>query len=706
MSDTISPPDVPTMSARWKRPALILIVLAVSVAISMISGLAGKVPEAWVDWLGFAESVNAGEAWLKQKVLGFTRAVAGYVRDFLETIEDLLLDSSWVAVVFVFTWMGFAFGGMRLGILAFVCAVFWGIFNQWDAAMETLALMIVSVLFSIVFGILIGILSSQSDLLEKILRPILDVMQTMPAFVYLIPAVFFFGIGGPPSILATMIYAMPPAIRLTNHGIRQVPPQLSEVTESFGSSRVQALVKVKIPLALPSIMAGINQSIMMALGLVVLAAFIGANGLGYEVWQALRKLNVGLSLEAGLCIVTMAILLDRLSHGMQDSAERSGIRYASNPFHILPQSWDKYMLARGFEAIVNTIFMVGDKVGRTITTIFGELFGFILKPLGERAQQTTRIVVSEHPWLITGILLLILINLADGMIIDIHSFPDALMMSFREPVDQLVEYLTVQPTFIAFTKGIRAVLYLYFLNPLSSFLSGMPWWYSIALLTFVCWISLGWRFAVSCVLMLLFIALNGIWDDAMLTLASVLVSVLLCLIIGVPLGIWAGSSNTVETLLKPILDTMQTLPAFVYLVPVLLFFGGNVVSAVIATVVYALPPIVRMTSLGLRQIPTTTMEVTRIFGSTRLQTLSKVILPLSLPAIMIGVTQSVMMALAMQVITPLIGGTGLGQKVFHALSLADTGAGLAAGLGIAFLAIILDRLGHAWVAKQRNALGM
>jgi glycine betaine/proline transport system permease protein len=151
---------------------------------------------------------------------------------------------------------------------------------------------------------------------------------------------------------------------------------------------------------------------------------------------------------------------------------------------------------------------------------------------------------------------------------------------------------------------------------------------------------------------------------------------------------------------------MQTLPAFVYLVPVLLFFGGNVVSAVIATVIYALPPIVRMTSLGLRQIPTTTMEVTRIFGSTRLQTLSKVILPLSLPAIMIGVTQSVMMALAMQVITPLIGGTGLGQKVFHALSLADTGAGLAAGLGIAFLAIILDRLGHAWVAKQRNALGM
>lgn len=705
-SDTNTPLPLPFATTRWRLIALCFSVLAISIIVSSINGLPREVPQSWVDRFGFAEAVNSSEAWLKLHILDFTRSIAGYVRYLLERIEDMLLDSPWVSIIFVFSWIGFAFGGMRLGLVAFLSVFFWGAFDQWDAAMETLALMIVSVLFSVVLGISIGILSSQSDLVEKTLRPVLDAMQTMPAFVYLIPAVFFFGIGGPPSILATMIYAMPPAIRLTSHGIRTVPRELTEVSESFGSSRMQSLIKVKVPLALPSIMAGINQSIMMALGLVVLAAFIGANGLGYEVWQALRKLNVGLSLEAGLCIVSMAILLDRLSHGMQDSAERSGIRFASTPFHILPQSWDRFMLARSLEAAINGIFSAGNVIGRTITTAIATVAGKLAKPLGDRAAQNITRFVSEHPWLLTGGLILVAITLINGTMVSLHSFPDALKMSFREPVDQMVDYLTVQPAFIAFTKDVRAILFFYFLNPLGNFLTSMPWWYAMALFTLISWVSLGWRFAVLCALMLLFIGLNGIWDGAMLTLTSVLVSVFLCLVVGVPMGVWAGSNNTVETLVRPILDTMQTLPAFVYLVPVLLFFGGNVVSAVIATVIYAFPPIVRMTSLGLRQIPPSTMEVTQSFGATRIQSLKKVILPLAMPSIMLGITQSVMMALAMQIITPLIGGTGLGQEVFHALSHANTGAGLAAGLGIAFLAILLDRLGHGWTAKQRKALGI
>ena len=176
------------------------------------------------------------------------------------------------------------------------------------------------------------------------MKPVLDTMQVMPAFVYLIPAMFFFGIGGAPAILATMIYSMPPIIRLTNLGIRQVPDQTIESATSFGSSRGQILFKVQIPLALPSIMMGVNQTIMMALALVVLATFIGAQGLGSEIWIAIRKLDVGAAMEGGLCVLLMAIMFDRF--GKAVSREPVTIPSESQKFYILPQTWEIYPIAR------------------------------------------------------------------------------------------------------------------------------------------------------------------------------------------------------------------------------------------------------------------------------------------------------------------------------------------------------------------------
>jgi glycine betaine/proline transport system permease protein len=192
----------------------------------------------------------------------------------------------------------------------------------------------------------------------------------------------------------------------------------------------------------------------------------------------------------------------------------------------------------------------------------------------------------------------------------------------------------------------------------------------------------------------------------MFTLASILVSVFLCFLLGVPLGILAACSNAFEAFLRPILDAMQTMPPFVYLVPVLMFFGGNVVSAVIATVIYAVPPVIRLTTLGIRGVPPEAVESARSFGSTFMQTLVKVRLPLALPSIMMGINQAVMMALAMTVITPLIGGGGLGQEVFTALARVNTGLGLEAGLSIVFLAIVLDRLTQAWSQKRRISSGV
>ncbi|MEK3889794.1 ABC transporter permease [Bacillus sp. FSL K6-3431] len=185
--------------------------------------------------------------------------------------------------------------------------------GYWDPMLQMLALVITSVVISIVIGIPIGIWSSQKETVRKIVAPILDLMQTMPAFVYLLPAIFFFNIGVVPGVVASVIFSMPPTIRLTILGIRQVPEDLIEATEAFGSTTGQKLIKVQIPLAMPTIMAGINQSIMLALSMVVIASMVGAPGLGEEVYRAVTQLKTGVGVEAGLSIVIVAIILDRIT---------------------------------------------------------------------------------------------------------------------------------------------------------------------------------------------------------------------------------------------------------------------------------------------------------------------------------------------------------------------------------------------------------
>jgi glycine betaine/proline transport system permease protein len=192
----------------------------------------------------------------------------------------------------------------------------------------------------------------------------------------------------------------------------------------------------------------------------------------------------------------------------------------------------------------------------------------------------------------------------------------------------------------------------------------------------------------------------------MTTLTTVTVSVLICFIVGVPLGILAAYNRTVDALLKPVLDTMQTMPVFVYLVPVIMLFGGGQIPAVIATVIYALPPLVRCTTLGIRELPEEINEVSTSFGASTTQTLTKVKIPMAIPAIMVGINQGIMMALAMEVITPLIGGKGLGMDVFTGMNTASFGISLQAGIGIVLLAIILDRISQAWTKSQREAMGL
>lgn len=684
--------------------AAAIVVLLISIVVAGLGAGSHPFPGAVVDNFPFAEWVNDGEAWLKDNYRWLTKAIAGAVGDGLDRVELFLLLMPWPVSILAVALMSLWCGGLRLSLFCIAAMLFWGVVGMWDSAMETLSLMAVSVALSVAVGILLGIAASQNDRVEAIVRPILDTMQTMPSFVYLIPAIFFFGVGGPPAILATVIYALPPAVRLTNLGIRQVPAETLEAARSYGSTPLQLLIKVKLPLALPSIMMGINQTVMMALGMVVIATFIGAGGLGYEVWQALRHLNIGWSLEGGLSIVLMAIIFDRISYAL--SAERaSGAGQHRDHFRLLPSRLEDAAWARAFERALGAACEFCCTASRLFAQSLAAIVGAILRPISRGAAESLGAFIGRHAFFAASATLVLAVYLIDSHLVSYGDFPRAWRFSIREPADAALDWLKVNEAFITVTTWIRYAVFSWLLDPLADFLVALPWWYTIALVTGIMWLSAGRWLALVTLAALVFIGAVGLWDTSMLTLATILVSVFLCFPFGVPLGIAMACSDVFEAAMKPVLDAMQTMPPFVYLVPVLMFFGGNVVSAVIATCVYAIPPLVRLTNLGIREVPGETVESARSFGSTFLQTLMKVRMPLALPSIMMGVNQAVCMALAMSIITPLIGGGGLGEEVFNALARVNTGKGLQAGLSIVFLAIILDRLTQSWSQKRRISLG-
>jgi glycine betaine/proline transport system permease protein len=679
--------------------------LAVSLLVWKIQGGQTIFPENWVEAFPFAEQTDA----FKEKFFPYmqptTRAIAAGVVLFYEAMVDFLTFTQWQVVFVILVLPAFGYGGLRLGLLAIIAVGSWLVLDFWDESMETLSLMCISILIAIVIGLLLGVMASQNDRFEAIIKPMLDTMQTMPAFVYLIPAFYLFGIGAPGAILATIIYALPPVVRLSNRGIRQVPAGIDEAATSFGATRLQSLIKVKIPLAMPSIKLGVNQTVMMALALVVLATFIGSPGLGDIVFQGLQRLNVGKALEGGLAIVLMAIILDRVTYAMGHIEQTSGSQH-DHVFRLFPQGLENIKpvlyLEYGIDWVWHRIAMGGNFVTLSITSAVCRLVAIYDSDFAGKVRE----FMLARSFLIASLVLIAVLMLLDAYTDLYGKFPQEWEYRFRTPVNQFMDELITNDLFYSITQGIKETLWFGMINPLNSFLKGLPWWYTTLVFVVAAYMFSGRGLAIATLLGLLFIGATDLWLFGMITLSTVLVSVLICFIFGVPLGIISAYSKTTDIILKPILDTMQTMPVFVYLVPVVMFFQGGQVSAVIATVIYALPPIVRCTTLGLRELPTEIDEVSNSFGASMVQTLVKVKLPMAIPAVMLGINQGIMMALAMEVVTPLIGGKGLGLQVFDGMNMASLGLSLQAGIGIVLLAIILDRMSQAWTKTQREAMGL
>jgi len=701
-------PDPGWWAYTWQEHrswAITFLLLALSLAIWKIHGAETIFPQSLIDAFPFAEKTDAFKDAFFPYIQPTTRAMAAGVTWFYEGMVDFLTFTQWQVVFVILVLPAFAYGGLRLGLLGIIAVGSWLVLDFWDESLETLSLMCISILISIAIGVLVGVLASQSDRFEAFIRPILDTMQTLPAFVYLIPAFYLFGLGAPGAILATVIYALPPVVRLTNLGIRQVPAGIDEAATSFGATRAQSLLKVKIPLAMPSIKLGVNQTVMMALALVVLATFIGSPGLGDIVFQGLQRLNVGKALEGGLAIVLMAIILDRVTYAMGHTEQVSQSGH-DHVFRLFPQGLENVKpilyIEYGIDWTWRKIAVGGNFVTALITAVVCKLVTVFDSDFAGKLRE----FMMARSFLIASLLLIAVLMLLEAYTDLFGKFPNEWEYRFRTPVNQYMDELITNDLFYSITQGIKEGLWYGLINPLNSFLKGLPWWYTSLVFVAGAFLFSGRGLAIATLLGLLFIGATDLWLFAMITLSTVLVSVLICVLFGVPLGIISAYSKTTDTIIKPILDTMQTMPVFVYLVPVVMFFQGGQVSAVIATVIYALPPIVRCTTLGIRELPEQIDEVSNSFGASTAQTLAKVKIPMAIPAVMLGINQGIMMALAMEVVTPLIGGKGLGLQVFDGMNMASIGLSLQAGIGVVLLAIILDRMSQAWTKTQREAMGL
>jgi glycine betaine/proline transport system permease protein len=679
--------------------------LLASLAIWRVHGTETVFPQSWIEAFPFADKVNEFDKWIRPFIQPTTRTIGAGVTWFYESMVDWLTVTQWQIIFVILVLPAFAYGGLRLGLLAAFAVGSWLVLDMWYEAMETLSLMTISIAISVMIGVLLGIVASQSDRVEAIIKPILDTMQTLPAFIYLIPAFYLFGLGAPGAILATVIYALPPVVRLTNLGIRQVPVGIDEAATSFGATQIQSLVKVKIPLAMPAIKLGVNQTVMMALALVVLATFIGAPGLGDIVLRGMQRLNVGKALEGGLAIVLMAIVLDRVTYAMGQIEQTSGSKH-DHVYRLFPQGLEHVKPILYVEYGIDWVWRQIARTGNLLTLVIATGICKLMAIHDSELAVKLREVLLAHSFLVASVVLIAVTMLLDAHTDIFGKFPRAWEYRFRTPVNQYMDTLVTNQVFYAISTGIKEGLYFGLINPLNTFLKGLPWWYTSLIFICIAFLISGRGLAIATAIGFLFIGATDLWILGMITLSTVTVSVLICFMAGVPLGILAAYNRTVDALLKPVLDTMQTMPIFVYLVPVIMLFGGGQVSAVIATVIYAIPPLIRCTTLGIRDLPEEIDEVSRSFGASTIQILVKVKIPMAMPTIMVGINQGIMMALAMEVITPLIGGKGLGLQVFEGMSTYGIGLSLQAGIGIVLLAIILDRISQAWTKSQREAMGL
>ena len=648
MADILPTPRQPVDQRRIAL-ALMLAALVLVLFRNALPPALLRIPEPLI--LPFADWINVIFAFARDDLglMAATRAFSDVVEFCLDVTANLLYGKSrwprigplpWVVIAVTFGMIGYALAGWRLALISGGTFVWIAVMGQWKWAMETLSVIVVAAPLSILLGLALGTLAWRSRLAERIINPLLNIAQSLPHFAYMIPVVVFIGVGPKAGAIVTVIFSVPPMIRMTLLGLRGVSPEIIESGKMSGATRWQLMTRVRLPAARTELLIGVNQVIMQSLAMVVLASFIGMPGLGQKLLQLLQALKIGLSVEIGITIVLLAVVLDRLSKAWA----------MKQPEHHAP----------------------------------GASF-----------------VQRHRAWVIWAVLVAagFALALLDPYFVEVERKQ---ALSLAGPIDALVGGFIdiISPV----TDWLRWFLITWVLIPVRDAFLWLPTSAVLVFLAGVGWRIGGARSALICLAFFLPIALSGWWDRAMITVYTVTVAVTLALIIGVPLGLFGAGNPRRAGRFLLVCDTLQTFPSFIYLIPVVMLFGVNDVAVVAAVVVFATVPIIRYTIEGLRNIPPEIVESAEMSGGTKAQILWHVKLPLAVPTLVVGANQSIMFALFMVIIAAFIGTQDLGQEMQRALSSTDVGKGLVLGLAVAFMGLMADHLLLKWSRNREAAL--
>ena len=541
----------------------------------------------------------------------------------------------WAGVIALMAFAAYATSRIRIALLVVSLLLLCGALGMWTDTMDTLAMTIAAVVLSLLIGIPFGIWAGLSDRVLKLVTPILDLAQILPTLVYMAPLALFFLIGEATATIATMVYSIPISIRITSHAIRTLNFSPVEASISMGANEKQTLRKVQLPMAKQMIVLGINQTVMAALSFVVIAALIAAPGLGKPIVSALTIQNTGKGLVAGIAVVSMAIMLDR-------ATSAAAVKQKS----FIPPTPKQIAIRR------RNIIMAGSAA--------------------------------------------LIITFASRFVEKLQNFPvnQAFPLKVETITNNFVDYLVNDLSFI--TVGFKDFISIWVLNPIEDMLARAPWFMTLSMFVIIAFVLAGARIAFLTSVLLISIVATGLWFDSMVTLTQTIVATLLTMIVGVAMGIWVGRSKRADAFFRPFLDAGQTMPAFVYLVPMLGLFGPTRFTAIATGIVYSIPVVVKIVGEGIRSVPESIIEAATAAGSNVRQIITKVQLPSAKKALLLAANQGMIFVLAVIVIGGWVGAGGLGYLVIMGSSKPElTGKGLVAGLAILILGVAIDRIAQA-----------
>lgn len=681
------------MTAESNRSFAVWLAVTVLVAVCVVFaknlGPLVTYPDALV--LPVTDPMNTAMRWFVDTFGWFFKAIAWLFDWPILLAKTVLHAVPWTAWFVLAVYLALRAGGRGLALFTALSLLYMVTFGFWTQSMNSFALVVVSIPMAVILGFAVGTWGFRSERAYRVIMPVLDLMQTVPAFAYLLPILLLFGFGTTVGLVASILFAFPPMVRNTIVGLRAVPDEVIESGLMSGATLSQLFWRIRVPTAQRQLLLGVNQTTMACLSMVIIASIIGGtNDIGWEVLSTIRKAQFGESLLAGIVIALMAMVLDRITWGFAVQS-RSNKRSTTG--------W----------IICACLFGVAWLLSLVFPPLKDWPEAWVLNPAPAMNAALEWVFVEFRPALDaikTTALFYLMLPIKIGLSQAVSPFTWGFAMT--PPVTAgYAAIIAVAAGYMAFKgRQLQALWVILFGLVLYAGLTGLAWFALCAVIIALAWQAAGQHLALWALAGLAFLLLTGIWEPSVVSLYLCGVGVLVSFLLGSAIGIWASENDMVSRLVRPVIDTLQTMPLFVILIPFVMIFKIGEFTALLAIIAYAIVPAIRYTEHGLRNLPDDVIEAATAIGTTPRQLLWQVKLPLAVPSIMLGLNQTIMFGISMLVITALVGTDDLGQQIYIGLGDGDFGVGMTAGIGMAIIAMIADRITQGFSQKIQSRLGV